>query len=329
MVQENIPLQHYSNYKIGGPAKYFFEAGSVEEIIKALEKWRLLAPYHPASSRERRGGVGSGVFILGGGTNILFSDEGFDGLVIKSNIKFIEASENVLKVGAGVPITQLLDYSINKNLSGLEWAAGLPGTVGGAIRGNAGSFGGEMNNIVKEVISLDISGPKVKIIKRNNKDCDFSYRSSIFKKQPFGKRRLSEIIIEATLVLKKGDKELIREIIKKNINHRIQKQPLEYPSIGSIFKNVDAEKISKSHQEKFGLTVKTDPFPVIPSARLISESNLKGISCGGAMISPKHPNFIVNVLDATANDVKNLIKLVKNNVKKNFNVNLEEEIVYL
>jgi UDP-N-acetylmuramate dehydrogenase len=210
MFEEKIPLSKYSNYKIGGPARYFFEAKNVEEIIKALDKWRRLAPY-----RIRKANFGSGIFVLAGGTNILFNDEGFDGLILKPNLRFIKKDGNFLKVGAGVLMTQLVNDLMTEGLSNLEWAAGLPGTIGGAIYGNAGAFGSEMKDIVREIVSLDISGSKPKIIKRNNQECAFSYRSSIFKSNKNRPLRGREIIIEATLVLKKGDKKLIQEIIKK------------------------------------------------------------------------------------------------------------------
>jgi UDP-N-acetylmuramate dehydrogenase len=322
MFKEDILLSKYSNYRIGGPAKYFFEAKNIDEIIKALDKWRHLAPYHPAPSSIRRGGVGSGVFILGAGTNILFNDEGFNGLVLKPNIQFIKGDGNALRVGAGVPISQILNYAINEGLSGLEWAAGLPGTLGGAIRGNAGSFDGEMQAIVKEVVCLDILTPQTKIVKRSSGDCRFGYRSSVFKLN--GNK---EIIVEATLVFRKGDRKLMEATMEENINYRREKQPLEHPSIGSIFKNVNLQEVAKKQRKIFNSVIKNDPFPAIPAAHLISEAGLAGISCGGAMISPKHSNFIVNILNATAKDVKNLIELAKKEVKKKFKVDLEEEIV--
>jgi len=320
MFQENISLSRYSSYKIGGPARYFFEAKSIEEIIKAVNRARQMK---------------LPVFILGGGTNILFSDEGFDGLILKPNTQFIKRENNTLRVGSGVSITQLLNYSITKNLSGLEWAAGIPGTLGGAIRGNAGAFGGETKDIIEEVISLDLSKRQPKIIKRKNKECQFNYRHSIFKKTK------KEIILEAKLVLKKGDKKLIEETVQRNINYRLKNQPLDYPSAGSVFKNVPLTQINadytqinvdninvnqRTHQRLSAFPIKTDPFPIIPAAYLISEAGLKGVSFGGAMISPKHPNFIVNVLNATAHDVKTLILLAKNEVYKKFKIKLEEEI---
>ena len=309
MFEEKVLLSKYSNYKIGGPAQYFFQAKNIDEISEAVKM---------AAKKKLP------IFILGAGTNILFSDEGFNGLVLKPDIQFIERGGNLVRVGAGILMSQLLNDLITNNLSGLEWAAGLPGTLGGAIRGNAGSFGGETQTIIKEVVSLDISSPQPKIIKRNNSDCDFGYRSSIFKINDGG-----EIIIEATLTLKRGERKLMQTMAEKNLNYRRQRQPLEHSSIGSIFKNVNLKKISKKQHKIFNSIVKNDPFPVIPAAHLISEAGLGGISYGGAMISPKHPNFIVNVLNANAKDVKNLIELVKKEVEKKFNIGLEEEITYL
>ncbi|MDP3014963.1 MAG: UDP-N-acetylmuramate dehydrogenase [bacterium] len=315
MFQENVLLKHHSNYKIGGLAKYFFEAKSIEEIIKAVEKARLIkTPF----------------FILGGGTNILFNDEGFDGLIIKIKNSRLrqgfggQAKIKIIKVDAGVFLERLVEESADTGLSGLEWAAGIPGTLGGAIRGNAGAFGGEIKDVIKEVISLDISGLRSKIIKRNNQDCKFNYRSSIFKSNG-----AKEIIIEASLLLRKGNRKSIETAIKQNINYRKERQPMEYPSLGSTFKNIDAGKIAKKQHKSFELIIKNDPFPVIPAAYLISKAGLNGVSCGGAMISPKHPNFIVNVLNATASDVKNLIALVKKEVYKKFRIDLEEEIEIL
>ncbi len=309
MFKEDILLSKHSNYNIGGPAKYFFETKNIDEVIKALEKARQFK---------------TSVFVLGGGTNILFSDEGFNGLILKQNIQSISREGNFLKVGAGMSVSQLLNYLTEAGLSGLEWAAGLPGTVGGAIRGNAGSFGGETGTVVDEVFSLDISRPEKGLIRRKKQACKFGYRSSVFK---LDKNR--EIILEATLVFQKGDRKLIQEIVGQNINYRREKQPLEHPSVGSIFKNVPFKKMNEKQRKKFSAVIKTDPFPVIPAAHLIFEAGLAGISCGGAMISPKHPNFIVNVLRAKAKDVKNLIELVKKEVKKRFEVDLEEEITYL
>src|SRR3989344_2378603 len=312
MFNENISLKDISYYKIGGRAKYFFEAKNVEEIKQAIERARALY--------ER-------IFVLGSGTNILINDDGFDGLIIKPDLKIIEFGDNSVRAGAGVLMNNLVDLLVEENFSGFEWAAGLPGTVGGAVRGNAGAFGGEIKDMVSKVISLDILSSGLKIIERSLSDCFFDYRSSIFKNQSSGKFKTKEIILEVVFNIKKGDLSEIREATERNINYRRDKHPLEYPSLGSSFKNILLSRINADI--KFAVPVKNDPFPVIPAAYLISECGLKGVSCGGAMISPKHPNFIVNILDATAKDVVNLIELAKNEVRKKFNLELEEEIEYL
>lgn len=303
--QENISLARFSSYQIGGPARYFFEAKNIEEIKEAL---------HEAKDKNLK------VFILGGGTNLLISDRGFDGLALKPNINFLENKGEKIQAGAGVPVSELLNFTIKKSLSGLEWAGGLPGTVGGAIRGNAGCFKGEIKDSVGNVRSINVKTRKEK--KRNFRECGFSYRTSIFKKNDG-----EEIILSATLLLKKGDAKKIKAGIQKNIEYRNVNHPMEYPSIGSIFKNVATKAVPQVHLASLREVVKDDPFPVVPAAHLISKAGLKGISLGGAMVSIKHPNFIVNVLNATASDVGGLIRLVKEEVKKKFGVELEEEII--
>lgn len=307
-IEQNVPLKQISHYKIGGKAKYFFEAKNIDELIKAVEKQR--------QSKMP-------LFILADATNVLISDEGFDGLIIKIQSADWRTKFEIIKAESGILMAELVKIAAEKNLSGLEWAAGLPGTLGGAIRGNAGAFGKETKDIIQEVASLDILQKNPKIVKRKAKDCDFEYRSSIFKKNP-----QKEIIIEATLKFQKGDKKEIEKRMAQNINYRLSNHPMEYPSLGSTFKNIPISQFKKTAVLK-EFPVKNDPFPIIPAAFLISEAGLKGIACGGAMISPKHPNFIVNVMNATSNDVKKLIRLAKNEVRKKFKIELQEEIEYL
>ncbi|MBI5079444.1 UDP-N-acetylmuramate dehydrogenase [Candidatus Wolfebacteria bacterium] len=306
----NVPLSSHSYYKIGGEAKYFFEARNIDEIVSALAVWREIGDL------ESRG-----IFIMGAGTNILFKDEGFDGLILKPEIKFIEKEDGFLKVGAGVLMSELLEYAIENNLSGLEWAGGLPGTLGGAVYGNAGAFGGEMKNVVCDVVSVGISGLFPTIIRRSREDCGFGYRSSVFKENK------NEIIVEAMLKLTKWNQQAIRRETEDKIKYRLDKHPMEYPSLGSTFRNIE---IAFLNDDKINLMI-SEGAPIIeeriPAAYLISQAGLKGVSCGGAVISPKHPNFIVNALNATSADVRNLIELIKAEVGNRFGVNLDEEIV--
>lgn len=308
--QKNIPLENYSHYKIGGPAKLFVEVETTEDLSEIL-----------------RFAQNDKVFILGGGTNVLISDKGFDGLVIHNKIEGIlrqssGQGEN-LRVGSGALIKDLLDFCIENSFSGFEWAGGLPGTIGGAIRGNAGAFKGETKDNVVEVESLNIETLEEKL--RTNKECNFSYRNSVFKSGD----GIDEFITHVVLGLTLGDKEEIKEKIQQKIDYRINRHPMNYPNIGSTFKNISLNSLSEGLQKEFASFVKTDPFPVVPTTKLLALCDLKGKRVGGAMISDKHPNFIVNIDNATSEDVKTLIEIAKQSVKAKYNLILEEEIVYL
>lgn len=322
MFKENISLATLGSYRIGGPARYFSMPQTMAGLAGAIRE-------------AKKNNLD--MFVLGGGTNVLPKDDGFEGLVLKPDLRDLAVSGENISAGAGVPMAELLNYSITHSLSGLEWAGGLPGTLGGAIRGNAGAFGGEMKDVVKSVRSIHTD--TLEEIEREASACDFEYRSSVFKKA-----NGREIITSAVLRLKKGDLSDIRRITMERIAYRETRHPMEYPNIGSIFKNVPVPQIDADIAQinadtinvnprgdqrisAFTAPVKNDPFPVVPAAYLISEAALKGVSFGGAMISPKHPNFIVNVLDAKASDVETLIGLVKNEVRKKFGVVLEEEII--
>jgi UDP-N-acetylmuramate dehydrogenase len=305
-IKEKIPLKEYTTFKIGGPARYFFVAKSKEDLKNAIlwaKKKKL--PF----------------FILGAGSNVLFSDKGFKGLVIKiqnSNLK-IQNENSKFKIicGAGVPLMKLVFKSSEIGATGLENLAGIPGTLGGAIWGNAGAFGREIGDLVEEVKVLDVGGSKLEVKKLKNKDCKFGYRDSIFKKKE------NWIILEATLKLEKEKKKEIEEKIKEILKLRKEKQPLEFPSAGSVFKNVPIEKVPKEIREKFKEKIKNG---FLPAGVLIEAAGLKGFQIGGAKISEKHANFIVNIGEAKASDVKELMEKIKKEVKKKFKIQLEEEI---
>ncbi len=318
---ENINLSEFSNYRIGGPARFFFEAKSVPEIAWAV-----------AEAKKNK----LAVFVLGGGTNLLINDGGFNGLILKPALSFMKIEGETIRAGAGVKMSDILNFSAKAGLGRLEWAGGLPGTLGGAIRGNAGCFGGETKDVVSKVESFNMETGE--IMTRDNGDCRFAYRTSIFKESG------REIILSAALSLENGDSEKIADTIQEKIDYRLARHPMDYPNIGSIFKNVplarinaditqiDADTIrvnprSNPRKSAFTAPVKIDPFSVIPTAYLISEAGLKGVSFGGAMVSPKHPNFIVNVMEAKTSDVKALIDLVKSEVKNKFGIALEEEVM--
>nr|MBP9717047.1 UDP-N-acetylmuramate dehydrogenase [Candidatus Levybacteria bacterium] len=202
-------------------------------------------------------------------------------------------------------------------------AGGLPGTVGGGIRGNAGAFLGEMEDGLIEVTSIDINTLKIK--KRNKKECLFGYRQSVFKSGN-GK---NEIILSVKYKLKKGKREEIKKKTQEKIDYRIDRHPLDLPSIGSTFKNIDVKKVPKKVLEEFKNSIKPDPFPVIPVAKLLVSLDYKGREIGGAKFSEKHPNFIVNFNNAKAKDVIALVNLAKKEIKEKYDIKLEEEIMII
>jgi UDP-N-acetylmuramate dehydrogenase len=319
MFKKNVLLSKFSHYKIGGPATFFFAAKNDREV-----RWAV------AEAKKEK----LPIFILGGGTNLLIDDLGFKGLVLKSDIKFNKKKAGTrIEAGAGALMADVLKNAERESFAGLEWAAGLPGTVGGAVRGNAGCFGGEIKDSALSVRSYDMKTGKT--IVRSAEECDFGYRSSIFKK-----KAANEIILSVTFQLWRGDRKAIAKASREKIAYRKERQPGEYPSIGSMFKNIPLARLYKKGSKEYKdavaartiqycgseFSIKTDPFPVLSAAKMISESGLRGVSFGGAMISPKHPNFFVNVLAAGSGDVKNLITLTKAEVKQRFNVDLEEEI---
>jgi len=280
---ENVALRDYTTFKIGGAAKYFFIAKKKKDVALALS-WakRHNLPF----------------FILGGGGNTLVGDKGYQGLVIKMELENYRLERNIVFVEAGVVLNQLAKIAADDSLSGLEWAVGIPGTVGGAIWGNCGAFGESISDTVQEIEIFDVLEGKMKVLKK--KDCKFNYRTSIFKKKK------NFIILSAKLKLKKEDKNKIEEKIEKNLEYRKKTQP-SLPSAGSVFKNPKG----------------------FFAAKLIAECGLKGKRIGKAKISEQHANFILNLGKASANDIKKLIKLVKQKVKDRFGITLEEEICYL
>ncbi len=302
MVEKKFPLASLSGYKTGGPADYFVSATNLNEIKSALT-W--------AKEHNQQ------IFILGGGTNILFPDEGYRGLVIKIDNKDFCLEDDNLYVGAGAMMPDLVKSSIERCWGGLEWAGGLPGTLGGAIRGNAGCFGGEIKDNVESVTVVNYQG---ELVKFNNQECKFAYRYSRFKVEPW-------IVVEAVLNLKENsNKEELARIAQDHINYRQERQPLEWPNCGSVFKNFPVAKAPAEVVEKFKDIIKTDPFPVIPTAALIHEAGLKGHTVGGAQVSEKHPNFIINLGGATSADILNLLGFVKEKIRESFGVDLEVEI---
>jgi UDP-N-acetylmuramate dehydrogenase len=308
-ILENVALKEYTTFRLGGPARFLIEAESekdIEEALKFAQNKKL--PY----------------FILGRGSNIIFSDAGFGGVIIKLNWSKCDFDQDRVFVGAAVLLDRLVDLCLEKRLLGLEWAAGIPGTVGGAIWGNAGANGGEMKDIVS----------RVKIIKQGriewieNKDCKFGYRDSIFKQKKW-------VILGAEVKLSKAPRtsyrrgrqsiEFSKKLVENYRKARIEKHPLEYPSAGSIFRNVPLVEVQPLLLEKFKDAIKNDPFPVVPAAKIVAEAGLAGEKNGDAQVSKKHTNFIVNLGQAKSSDVLELIEKVKSIVKEKFGIQLNVE----
>ena len=312
IIQRSVSLKNYSNYKIGGIAEYFLEVTSAKELKEGLKQWHKMALTDIPEP-----------FLLAAGTKILIADDGYKGLVIHNKILGINRDGEGVTVGSGVAMFDLLEFCIENSLSGLEWAGGLPGTIGGAVRGNAGAFKGETKDVVASVNSINIK--TLKITTRLRADCNFGYRNSFFK----DKEGRDEIITDVSLRLTKG---VVAEIIRKTDEpkeFRKNDHPMRYPSLGSTFKNIPYNSLPQVLKDQFKDVTKSDPFPILPVAKLLVLSDLKGIRVGNAQISEKQPNFIVNLGNAKANDVKALIKLAKDKVFKKFGVKIEEEIMYL
>ena len=279
----NESMSKHTSFKIGGNAKILVNIVSVfelQEILKILKKENIR------------------IIIIGNGSNILVSDKGIDGIVLKIEIKKFEIqkidSKYRITLGAGCKLGEISYKLADKNISGFEFASGIPGTIGGAIRMNAGAYGSEMKDIVNSITYIDRNG---QISKINNKKAKFEYRNSIFSKKDY-------IIIETEIELESGKKEEIIEKIKEYQKNRIEKQPIEYPSAGSVFKRGDG----------------------FITAKLIDECGLKGYQIGGAQISEKHAGFIINKGNAKAKDVEDLIKYIKKQVLEKFGVEIETEI---
>ena len=288
IIKKNEPLANHCTYRIGGPARVLFLAANEREIVAGIE-----------IAKEKN----FKMMILGGGSNILFSDRGFDGLVLKlanNFIKIAEEKENraVVLAGAGAPLAALVKFALDNSLAGMEWAAGIPGTAGGAIRGNAGAFGREIGASVLRVRALEISGKSVVPAIVGKEDCAFGYRESVFK------RNKNLVITAAKFVLEKGNANEIADKIKECAEKKRISQPLDFPSAGSVFKNPEG----------------------FFAAKIIEDCGLKGRSAGGAQISEKHANFIVNRGNARADDVLALIAQIKAAAKEKFAVDLKEEI---
>jgi len=305
-VQQNILLKDFTTYKIGGPAKYFFVAKTKEDLVMAIKIAKnLKLP----------------VFILGGGSNLLVADKGFKGLVVKIEISEMEVYGNEVVVGAGASLTKLSNLSADNGLSGLEWAAGIPGTVGGAIYGHAQAFGTKISNSIKEVETINLKTLKIK--KLSKEQCNFTLKNSIFKKNK------NLVIVSAVLEFDGSDAKEIKNKIKEFLIYRKTRHPVDFPSAGSTFVNPEIKIKNKNLLEKFPELKEYNEKVTIPAGYLIAKCGLAGKKIGNAQISEKHANFIVNLGGADAKSIVGLINLAKRKVKKIFGVDLKTEVQFL
>ena len=281
--KENVlfdePMYKHTTFRIGGNADIFIKAKTIEQVEKVI---KVSNKYEVP------------LYILGNGSNILVADKGIRGIVLKIEIDTLKIENNIITVGAGRKLIELSHIALKNSLSGLEFASGIPGTVGGAIRMNAGAYGSEMKNIVLETTYITQEGI---LGKYSNRQQQFAYRKSIFAENKC-------IILETKLKLEHKEKQEIREKMEENAFLRKQKQPIEYPSAGSTFKRIENIAVSK----------------------LIDECSLKGYTIGRAQISSKHAGFIINLGDATAKDVLDLINYTKKKVYEKFEIKIKEEI---
>ena len=276
------PMAKHTSFRIGGPVEVMAFPKNAEELSKILKASALL-DCKPA--------------ILGAGTNILAPDEGLRGLVIclKDCLDFMEQTDAThIRVAAGVSMARCATYAANLSLSGLEFAHGIPGSVGGGVYMNAGAYGGEMKDVVLSTSSLRRNGM---MRDRNRETLGFGYRTSAFQES-------DEIIIGVKILLKPGHPYLIQETMQDLLKKRNEKQPVNMPSAGSFFKRPEGHFAGK----------------------LIEDAGLKGLQVGGARVSPLHAGFVVNEGGATATDILNLMKIVQETVKDKFDVNLEPEV---
>lgn len=278
------PMSRHTTFRIGGEAACFIRISSEEQL-------RKLIPYFE--------NVGVEYFVLGKGSNLLVGDKGYPGVILQISdaCQQIEAEENRLQVQAGAALSKVALFAMERGLEGLEFAAGIPGTVGGGVVMNAGAYGGEMKQVVESVRVLSSEG---EILTLDNDTMEFGYRTSIIRNRNF-------TVLSVTFRLREGNREEIRARIEDFQKRRMEKQPLNYPSAGSTFKRPEGYFAGK----------------------LIMDAGLRGYQTGGAQVSEKHCGFVINKDNATAADVCRLLRDVQDKVKEQFGVTLEPEVKFL
>lgn len=286
--QENIllgePMSRHTTFRIGGEADCFVEIENMEQLMQVKRYLQMVdQPY----------------LVLGNGSNLLVSDKGYEGVVLHvgSHMQRIQVQGDRMVVQAGALMSQVAKAACEQGLTGMEFASGIPGTIGGGVIMNAGAYGGEISQVVTQVKVVDREGH---VLELNNATMEFGYRTSAIKHQPF-------TVAEVTLQLAPGEREVIQSRMEELAAKRREKQPLEYPSAGSTFKRPEGYY----------------------AGELIMKSGLRGYQIGGARVSDKHCGFIINTGKATCEDVRDLIAHVQERVKACFGVDLETEVIYV
>lgn len=279
-VTKDVFISKYTTYKVGGLAKVIIYPKNIDKLVilcRLIKKYQLK------------------YMVLGNGSNVLFSDKTYDGVIIKlDNFNKIEFVGNKVICGSGASLMKVSREALKRSLAGLEFASGIPASIGGAIYMNAGAYKSDMGYITT---SVKVLTPDLKIITLTNKEMAFHYRDS------FLQHHKDYICLEATLRLEKGDKEVLEEVTKDRKERRVKTQPLTYPSAGSVFRNPDD----------------------VPAGKLIDDLGLKGLTKGGAEVSKVHANFIINKNEASAKDIHDLMLFVKEAVKEHYGIDLRIE----
>lgn len=278
------PMSRHTTFRVGGEAACMLLIRSEEELCKLIPYFKL---------------IGQEYFILGNGSNLLVGDKGYQGIVLKldKGMQEIQVEDTRIRVKAGALLSQTANLARDHGLTGMEFAAGIPGSIGGAVVMNAGAYEGEMKQIVESVRAMNTDG---EILTLDNDTMEFGYRTSVIRNRPF-------VVLEAVLTLQKGDVQAITARMEELAQLRRSKQPLEYASAGSTFKRPEGYFAGK----------------------LIMDAGMRGYRIGGAQVADKHCGFIVNTGKATAADIKEVIEEVQVRVKQRFHVDLEPEVVFL
>lgn len=312
-LREHELMRNHTTMQVGGVADFYFDARTIDDLVKAVDSARSIKiPY----------------FILGGGSNVIFSDYGYPGLIIRnntSNISFMIEKSQVI-VDSGVPLSKLITEATSNNLSGLEFMYGVPGSVGGAVYGDAGAYGQSVGDFVKSatvLIPAKTEGEKSQIIQVDNKWFDFGYRKSLLKSDT---SLYKPIILTLRIQMAQNRQEEIVRRINSYKLKRMSTQPIGV-SAGCIFKNPIPEELKdfSGHGSR--------NMPLLPKERtagyMLDHSGAKKLKIGPVKVSPKHANFVLNSGTAKAQEVRQLIEQMRSLVQKKYNVNLKEEVEYV